>query len=485
MGKETLSKSLEINKQIIQETVKENEDVVFRDFAIANNKSTLIYVLGLSDVNQLSKFVLLPCTKIEQLPKQDKYKYLTENYICIMQTEEKDNLEDIVKELLKGKAILLLEDESKALVLSTDTCKERALSEPPTSAVLKGPRTGFVENIKTNLSEVRKILSTPDYKTIQLNVGKYTNTIINIVYISSIADKSIVDKIVKQIKSINIDGVIDSYYVAQFLEKRKYSMFKQVGNCEKPDIFCAKLLEGRVGILVDGSPIALTVPFLLLEDFQSANDYFSQHSNASFVRILRLFSLFITIMLPGMYISIQLHHYKTIPLKFLVTIINSTQGLPLTPFAEILFVLILFEVLYEASLRMPKYLGLALSIVGALILGDTAVKAGLISPPAVMMVALSGITLYTAPDQAQQLSICRFLFTLAGGFLGFFGIVSLLIFLVVYLNDFDSYGSPYLAPFSPIISKDLKDSIVKTDITKMKERPYSIKNKNKVRLRRK
>lgn len=485
MEKSKLSKEIQQNINNFKQLVKENLDVVFREFNIAGVKATLVYVLGLSDVEQLSKFVLLPCSTISQLPKDNQFKFLTENYIHIAQTEEKNDINEILKEILKGKCTVLLDGVDSALILSTDTCKERSLSEPPTSAVLKGPRTGFVENIKTNLSEIRKILATPDYRTIQLSVGKYTDTLITVVYISSITDKTIVDKVVKQIKSINIDGIIDSYYVAQFLEKRKYSMFKQIGNCEKPDIFCAKILEGRVGILVDGSPIALTVPFLLLEDFQSANDYFSQHANATFVRILRLFSLFITIMLPGMYISIQLHHYKTIPLKFLVTIINSTQGLPLTPFAEIIFVLILFEVLYEASLRMPKYLGLALSIVGALILGDTAVKAGLISPPAVMMVALSGITLYTAPDQAQQLSICRFLFTLAGGFLGFFGIVSLLIFFVVYLNDFDSYGSPYLAPFSPVINKDLKDSIFKSDITKIKERPYSIKNKNRVRQCRK
>ena len=475
-----LTNDIDKNISIIKSSVKENSDVVFRNFNIANVKGVLVYVLGLCDVNMLGHFVLYPCSNVKDLPVENRYKYLVENHIYVAQTEEKDNVLDIVNEILKGKAVLLLQNETSGLVLACDTIKERSIQEPPTSAVLKGPRAGFVENIKTNLSEIRKILATTDYKTIQLSVGKYTNTQISIVYISSIADMSIVKKVEQQIKQINIDGIIDAFYVSQFLEKRKNSMFKQIGNCEKPDILCAKLLEGRIGILVDGSPIALTVPFLLLEDFQSSNDYYSQHSNTTFVRILRIFSLFITIMLPGMYISIQLHHYKTIPLKFLITIINSTQGLPLTPFAEILFVLILFEVLYEASLRMPKYLGLALSIVGALILGDTAVKAGLISPPAVMMVALSGITLYTAPDQAAQLSICRFLFTMAGGFLGFFGIVILLMFFVVYLNDFDSYGSPYLAPFSPVIPSDLKDSMIRVDIVNMKKRPKSIKNNNPI-----
>ena len=243
------------------------------------------------------------------------------------------------------------------------------------------------------------------------------------------------------------------------------------------------MLEGRVAILVDGSPLVLTVPFILLEDFQASDDYYSNSAHASFVRCIRIISFFVTILLPGMYIAIQLNHYKALPLKFLVTIVNSTQGLPLSPFAEIIFVLILFEILYEASLRMPEYLGIALSVVGALILGDTAVKAGIISPPAVMIVALSGITLYTIPDQAQQLSLLRFIFTMAGGLLGFYGLVLMAVFFVIYLNDFDSYGSPYLAPISPYISSDAKDSIFKKPLPDMIMRPRTIPNVNHRRIK--
>jgi spore germination protein KA len=259
-------------------------------------------------------------------------------------------------------------------------------------------------------------------------------------------------------------------------------MFKQIGNTEKPDIACAKMLEGRVVVLVDGSPLALTLPFVLLEDFQSADDYYKDSSHASFVRVLRIASCFITALLPGLYIAMQMFHYKAVPLSFLVTIINSTQGLPLTPVTEILFVLVLFEILYEASLRMPEYLGIALSVVGALILGDTAVKAGLISSPAVMIVALSGITLYTIPDQANQLSLLRVMFTIVGAALGFYGIIVLGLFFVVYLCDYDNYRSPYLAPFAPIIKEDLKDSVLKVPLTQMRYRPKSVYNKNRRRM---
>jgi spore germination protein KA len=304
-----------------------------------------------------------------------------------------------------------------------------------------------------------------------------------VVYIDGIADKKVVDAVKKRISSIDIDGVLDSHYIAQYLEERKNSMFKQVGNSEKPDIVAGKLLEGRVAVLVDGSPIALTVPFIFIEDIQSSEDYYNNNKRASFVRWIRLISIFISVLSPSLYIAIILHHYKAIPLKFLITIINTTKGLPLTPFAEILFVLLLFEILYEASLRMPKYLGMALSIVGALILGDTAVKAGLISPPAVMIVAISGLCIYCVPDQAPQLYLLRLLFTFAGGALGIFGITALGIFLLMYLCDFDSYGGAYFAPVAPLIKGDLKDAMMRTHITDMKTRPKSFNKNTKNKIR--
>ena len=284
-----------------------------------------------------------------------------------------------------------------------------------------------------------------------------------------------------KIKKIDIDGVIDSFYISSFLEEHPESFFKQIGNAEKPDIVCAKLLEGRLAIVVDGSPMVLTLPYMLFEDFQKSGDYYNSSLRATMLRWLRLFSLVITVALPGMYVAVQLYHYKVFPLTFLITIVNSTQGIPLSPFAEILFVLILFEILYEASLRMPKYLGMAMSIVGALILGDTAVQAGIISPPAVMIVALSGITLYTLPEQVSVLSILRLAYTVAGGILGFYGIIIFTLYFIVYFNDFDNYGVPYLAPFAPKVKSDYKDALIKSSILDMKTRPKSIKTKNRRR----
>jgi len=472
-----MDKNLEKNLTTIKNEFDNSKDIIVKKVKSGKTKCAVVYMLGLNDTIALSEFVIMPLIRTNVEIKD--INTVIENILPLSEIEEQNDDKEINSAIMKGKAILLIDGIDTALVLAVDKMKERAIMEPPTSTVLKGPRSGFVENLKTNLSILRKILASTKLKNLSTSVGKHTDTAISILYIDGIADNEVVENVKKKIENINIDGVIDSFYIAQFLEERKDSMFKQVGTSEKPDIIAAKLLEGRVAILVDGSPIALTVPFIYIEDLQSGDDYYSNHARASFVRWIRIMSVFITILTPAVYIAIVLHHYKAIPLKFLITIVNSTRGLPLTPFAEILFVLILFEILYEASLRMPKYLGMALSIVGALILGDTAVKAGLISPPSVMIVAVSGLSIYCIPDQAPQLYILRMLFTLAGGMLGFFGITALMIFLIAYLSDFDSYGSAYFAPVAPFVEKDIKDALYKADITNSYTRPTSIANNRK------
>lgn len=474
-----MTNNLQSNIKKIQSSFGHSNELIVKEIKSKYCNCAVIYLLGLTDTIALSKLVVSPLLNMQEKPTIKN----TPSLVPLCEMEEENDDEKIISALLKGKGILLLENEPSALILGIDKFKERAIAEPPTSTVLKGPRAGFVENIKTNLSVIRKILATPKLRTLSTEVGRYTKTIVTIIYIDGLADKKVVNTVKKRISSINIDGVLDSHYITQYLEEKKNSMFKQVGNSEKPDVVCAKLLEGRVAILVDGSPMVLTVPFIYIEDIQSSDDYYSDNTRASFVRWIRIISIVISILTPALYIAIILHHYKAIPLKFLITIINTTKGLPLTPFAEILFVLLLFEILYEASLRMPKYLGMALSIVGALILGDTAVKAGLISPPAVMIVAISGLSIYCIPDQAPQLYLLRLLFTFAGGTLGIFGIAALGIFILMYLADFDSYGGAYFAPIAPLVKDDLHDALIRTHLTKVRTRPHSIarKSKNKIR----
>ncbi len=396
-------------------------------------------------------------------------------------TEIKED--EIVDNIIKGAIIIIIEGESRFIAVDLLKYPSRIPSEPPTSPVIMGPREGFTEDLKTNMSLMRRRLASKDLVMKQLKIGSYSNTKVVITYLHGIADEKMVKKVEKRLKEIDIDGILDSYYLVGFLQEDENSMFRQVGMAEKPDIVASKLLEGKVGIIVDNSPIVLTVPFILFEDLQNSNDYYTNHHYSSFIRAIRLIGIIMAIISSGLYLALQLYHYNILPLNFLITIADTTQGLPFTPFIEIVFIFFLFQILYEVSLRLPSYLGLATSVVGALILGDTGVKAGLISPPGVIIVAVSKIALYLVPQQSSQVTLLQVIFIILGGSLGMLGVVGGLVYFTNYLNKIDSYGSPYLAPYSPRIKNDLQDGVFKENIADIHLRPESFHNKNKVRLK--
>jgi spore germination protein KA len=360
---------------------------------------------------------------------------------------------------------------------------KRAVSEPPTQSVVKGPREGFIEHNDTNIQLVTRRIKDEKLKIYHTTVGRRTQTKVAVAYIDDIADQKVVKKVIERINQIDIDGIIDSYYILRFLQDKKSFLFRQVGGDEKPDITASKLLEGRVAIFVDGSPIVLSVPYILFEDIQNSDDYYTNAVGVSLRRLIRIIGAFVSVLLPGIYIAILLHHYNILPLATVKTFSAAMEAVPFTPLVEILFVLVLFEILYEAALRMPRHLGTATSLVGALVLGDTAVKAGLISSPAVLVAALSGIMMYIIPNLAPEISLLRFGFTILGGILGLYGVVIGVIVLTIYMASLDAYGAPLLAPFAPRVKNDLKDAIFKKEVTEMKTRPESFRVKDKRRAK--
>lgn len=408
-------------------------------------------------------------------------KFLAEKVLYSGEITSGKSEKDFINKLTRGEKVLLIEGVNEGLLINSKKLEKRAVVEPPNNNVVRGPREGFIEDINTNINLIKKRLSTNDLKIENLFIGRYTQTKVSILYLTSIADKKVVKKIKKRLKQIDIDGVLDSYYLQDYLEEKPNSIFKQIGFTEKPDIVVGKMLEGRVVILVDGSPIALTLPFLLIEDLQASEDYYEENTKVSFLRFLRLLGLILALTMPGIYISMQLYHYKALPLKFLVTLINSSQNIPMPPAIEVLFAFFMFEILYEASVRTPKSLGSSFNIIGALILGDTAVKSNLASAPTIMIVALSSIAIYLIPEGTKVLRILRFLLTLMGTIMGIVGICIGLIFVFAYLCDFDSYGAEYMSPMAPYVTNDFKDFIFKGNIKNMRERPNSFKQKNIIR----
>ena len=460
----------------IKTKLHESDDLKSRSVQFFGKQICICYIADLVDDVILNDSVIYPICAFKETKKDNPLKELKEQVLANNEITIATDIDSALQLLFAGNSLLLVDGEEEILACNTEKIVVRAINEPPTSVVIKGPREGFNESLKYNLSMIRRRVKTEDLVVKTLEIGELTKTQVALVYFNSIADKQVVKHIIKRLKDIEIDGVVDSHYLVSYLQKNPKSLFKQVGDTEKPDILVGKMLEGRVGILVDGSPIALTLPFILVEDLQNSDDYYSQPIRVTFVRILRFIGVILAVLLPGMYVALEKFHYKILPLEFLVTIMNTTQGIPFSPFMEVLFIVLLFEILYEANLRMPQYFGMAMSIVGALILGETAVNAGLVSPPAVMIVALSGITFYIVPSQAAQFSILRLLVLLVGASLGLYGVILFCVFIVSYLCSFDSYNSAYLAPTAPYIKTDQKDMFRRTTIKEMIKRPKSIAN---------
>ena len=235
----------------------------------------------------------------------------------------------------------------------------------------------------------------------------------------------------------------------------------------------AKLLEGRIAVFVNGTPMALTVPYLFMESVQSSADYYQRYLYSSFLRILRMITLGLAILLPGIYVALQKFHLSIIPLRFMMTVITALNGIPFRATTEMLFVILLFEIIRETGIRMPKAVGMAMSIVGALVLGETAVRAGIVSSPAVMIVALSSLALYTAPDEVASTTLLRVIFTIIGGLGGIYLLLIGIVYLAQYMVGINGMGAPYLAPFAPFIKHDMHDAVIRDNFLNLNSLPQS------------
>lgn len=465
----------------LENKIEQENQITQTKITVKNVEFSIFYIESMIDKKTLSSSVLAPINHIKDNLSGSLDEIFSEilSSISITNATTTNDINQIETNLFSGFAVILF--PNNAICCPVYGVSKRSIQEPPSAKVLKGPREGFVEDVNTNVGLVRKRIKSFDLKIKNHFVGERSKTQITIMYMENIAKDSIVKEVEKIIKSICIDAIIDSYYISTYLEGRKIKIFKRVGNTEKPDIFCAKLLEGRVGILVDGSPLALTVPFILIEDLQSSGDYYSTPAIASFSRVLRFLGLLISIIMPAVYVSLQSYNYRILPINFLITLLSSIEGLSIPPLLEILLVLFLFEIISEASVLMPNALGMALSIIGALALGNTAVDAGIISPPSIVIVAISSVAIHIVPDQFDATRLLRIVFTLIGGIIGLYGVFIGIIFLLTYLCSIESFGVPYLVPYSPIITKDKKDGFIMKPIQDMKFRPISIAGNNKVR----
>ena len=471
----TLEKHIEKIKGVLS-----SEDILVFEFdSFSGKRFAAVYADGIIDKQLLGELVAKP---LKDAKKEDRLEDI-KKLLASPEVKDGKKFEDAVKEVSDGNVVLFIDGEEDFFIIGLKSPPGRAVAEPPTQVAVKGPREGFTEDIKINLGLVRKRLKSDKLQIKMLKAGEQSDTSVALVYIEGICPKGLPERLEKEIASKKIDIVPDSSYISRFRSKKPRSLFKRNGTAEKPDIFCAKISEGRVGLIVDGSPIALTVPYMIVEDFQAVEDYYQVSYRSTILRILRLIALLVGIFLPAFYVSAQLFKIQLIPYRLLLKISSSVSGLALSPSVEMFLTLFLLEVLIEASIRMPKYVGLAMSVVGALVLGDTAVQAGIISTPAIIIIAFSAICLFTTPDLVETTTTLRWILLITGGSIGPFGIVLFTAFLICYLVSEQSYGVPLFAPFAPLIKNDLKDSMVKSNLYSLKKRPEVINTKNKVRLK--
>ncbi len=473
--------SIKNNIGYIKEKIR-SDDLKLYEFRLGDKlktKAAIFFIDSMADKKSVAQDVLKPLKDFNEKITAS----VILNAVNSPAAEIFKSFTEATKKILEGDTVLFVDGINSAFCLSFLNIEKRPVTEPPTSITLRGPREGFVENINSNLSLIRRRLKTPKLEIETFTVGKLSATQVAVISVKGVTKEGLYDKVKARINAIDIDSVPDSSYVAKFLTEHKTSLFKQVGTTEKPDILVARILEGRIAVVVDGSPFVLTLPYVLAEDFQSADDYYSSSYRASMIRILRVGSVFAAIMLPAFFVASQLFHLQFLPLSFLLTIVNSIKGIPLSPSFEMFFTLMIFEILNEASIRMPKYVGMAVSIVGGLVLGETAVNAGIISAPALMIIAISGICLYTVPELVQTFSILRLLFLCVAGSVGGYGLILLSVAVLAYLVSFETYDTPLMAPFAPLITSDLSDTLYKGFMEENIYRPATFGSKNSRRMK--
>nr|WP_091485268.1 spore germination protein [Gracilibacillus orientalis] len=475
--------NLDQNLEVLHSLYKDCSDVVFRSFVIADQtKAQLIYIKGMSNIEEVDSNVLTP---LMQKADQNSInpKVLIEQRLSVAEVTRIESFDACIDQLSIGNPILLLEGDQQGFALGLSKWEKRAVEEPTGELVVRGPREGFIESAEVNTSLLRRKIKSPQLKMKTLKVGRYTQTTIMITYIEDLSDETLIEEISQRIKRIDIDGILESGYIEELIQDNSYSPFPQVLVTERPDTAVSNLLEGRVVIIVDGTPFVLVAPTTFYSLFQSGEDYYHHFMIATATRWLRFLFLFISLLLPSLYIAIITYHQEMVPTTLLLTMADSREAVPFPALVEALIMEITFEGLREAGLRLPKQVGAAVSIVGALVIGQAAVDAGLVSDHMVMVVALTGIASFTIPryNIAIPFRMLRFPIMLLAGTFGLVGIMMGLLAILTHMSTLRSFGVPYLSPMAPMKGRDMKDTLMRAPLWKLNTRPHLTGEYNKYR----
>ncbi|PGL73224.1 spore germination protein [Bacillus sp. AFS055030] len=467
-----LSSDLNTNLKQIKNELKYCADLIIREIEVgepSKRKLAIIHLQGISNTDLISLHIVNPILtkwshkKIDELHYLSFWNELKDNTFEVSQIIPEANWNKIMTAILGGDTVVFVDRIEKVLLVDTKSGQFRSVQESTGQTIIRGPKDSFTESIATNMSLLRYRIRNPLFKMEMKQVGDATNTNIVLTYIEDKVDHTILDSVKQKIENIKVNGVLESIYIETLIESNSLSPFPTVLDTERPDVVAANLLEGRIGILVDGSPIGLVLPATLPMFFQSPDDYYQRYIVGNFIRLLRFGAFLSTILLSAIFLALITHHTPMIPTPLLVSLAAQRESVPFPAIVELLMMEIAFELIREASIRSPRVLATTVAIVGALMIGQAVVQAGFISTAMIIIVAISGISSFAIPyySIANSARLLRYLFILSAGIGGLYGIALMFLFWLIHLNDIESFNVPYLTPVSPFSLKDQEDLFIR------------------------
>lgn len=484
-----ITTNIQDNIAQIRMELGESSDLIIRTIKSGENPFAfaVIHIDGISSTQNIHEHIIEPLLSYNSNLKKDPLKEILEKTIAISNMKEKNLLKDILAAIVTGNTVILMAGETNAQILETKEIESRSIAEPTTQTVIRGPKDSFTEKLRTNTSLVRARIQSPNLRLEQMKIGEVTQTTVEIMYIKDIAKESVVSVVKERLQKITIDGVLESSYIESFISDGKHSLFPTVQNTERPDVVVGNLLEGRVAIFINGTPYVLIVPVTFTQLFQSPEDYYQNQYIGSFLRMLRLAAFLLALYAPAVYVAMITHHHALVPTVLLVSIAAQREAIPFPAIVEAFLMEITFEVLREAGIRMPRAVGPALSIVGALILGQAAVDAGFVSAAMVIIVSVTAIASFALPNYNIGIAarILRFILLIVAAYAGLYGVLIASLIIGMHMCGLSSFGVPYLSPIAPFKLNEQKDVLFRYDLTSLVKRPSPAVKRNRVRIREK
>ncbi|SEO47795.1 spore germination protein KA [Amphibacillus marinus] len=484
-----LSEVLAENIELTSQMLGHSEDLVIRQFQLNDIKAALMYIDGL--INQQTVYIdllhelMLDSSELKRTNNKAILPAIKANLLSVGSVTEVNTIASMLKALLSGDSILLVEQQISGLALNTKGGESRGIESVTTQEVVRGPKEAFTERVATNVSLIRRRIKDPNLWMKKYCIGEKTQTDVIVTYLNGVANDDIVQELDKRLNDIKIDAILEGGYIEELVQDDTYTPFPTVYNSERPDAISAGILEGKIAIIVDGTPFVLLIPALFVDFLQSSEDYYQRSDIATLLRLLRTLAFFLALLTPSLYIALTIFHQEMVPTTLLISLTAQREGIPFPALVEALLMEVTFELLREAGIRLPSTVGSAISIVGALVLGQAAVDAGIVSATMVIVVSLTAICSFIFPSYNLAISvrILRFGFMFLAASFGLYGIFTGMVFMVLHLNSLRSFGIPYLTPLAPFVWQGQKDVFVRAPLWKKRERPHLISQKNIVKNR--